>query len=73
MNKQDLHKVLSALSEKYGVTKMEIKRAADRLDTEDYEFAAAYSFSCGLAVNVKGNRHQWNVNRASTMIGRRMQ
>jgi hypothetical protein len=47
-----------------GVGLSEIRRGMEEMPTNDPLLAACYAAADGLAVNIKSDRHAWNVERA---------
>ena len=59
------HAYIDRLSGLTGVSKSEILRTADRLEMQDDLLLAAwYAHATGLAINVRSDRHLWNLNHA---------
>lgn len=58
---------IKRVSEFSGVTIRQIQLGMKKAETEDPLLGACYFHASTLAVNVKGDRHGWNLKRARTM------
>lgn len=65
-------KTLEQAATKAGINKNWLYRAAKKLQTEDYEFAAVYCLYDMCAVSVRGSRHDSNIRCAENRLGRKM-
>ena len=55
-----------------GINTNWLYRAAKKLQTEDYEFAAMYCYYDMCAVSMVGSRHDSNIRCAEDRLGRKM-
>lgn len=53
-----------------GMSVGEIRSGMESIGTDDPTLGAGYAAGAGLAVRIKGDRHQWNVDYAHGMRGR---
>jgi hypothetical protein len=49
-----------------GVGIAQIRQGMEAMSTSDPLLGACYAAAAGLAVNIKGDRHAWNVDYATT-------
>lgn len=52
------------LSDLTGLSPLEIRGGMVEAQTDDPYLGAGYAMAAGLAVAIKGDRHQWNLRRA---------